>query len=236
MPEGRADAMSDTDTTTTDTTTAGDTAATADTTATDTTVTATATTDTLGDAGKAALDQERKARRDAEKRAKDVEARLKKFEDDQLSEQEKAVKRAADAEGKVAQAEQRLRTANLIAELARPEHGIVNAKAAAKLIDGVEYDDDGEPTNLDTLLPAFLDENPYLKTTAAVADPKPVGTGANAGAGTQGAKPPDLTADELAYAAKHGMTPERYAQMKGTDAAMTVTLDQYLAGKAAANQ
>lgn len=45
--------------------------------------------DTLGDAGKKALDAERKARREAEQRLKDVEAQLKELSDKDKSEVEK---------------------------------------------------------------------------------------------------------------------------------------------------
>lgn len=46
-------------------------------------------TDDLGDGGKKALDAERKARRDAEKKAKDLEGRLKAIEDKDKSEVER---------------------------------------------------------------------------------------------------------------------------------------------------
>lgn len=58
--------------------------------------------DALGDAGKKALDAERKEKRAAEKRAADLEARLKEFEDRDKSEAEKAADRIAKAEAEVA--------------------------------------------------------------------------------------------------------------------------------------
>lgn len=64
----------------------------------------------LGDAGKAALDAERKAKRDAEKRAKDLEDRLKKIEDKDKSELDKAQAKLAELEKAYADAQaQRLR-------------------------------------------------------------------------------------------------------------------------------
>lgn len=64
----------------------------------------------LGDGGKAALDAERKARRDAEKAAKELAERLKAIEDKDKSELEKAQALAADLQAKYATAEaQRLR-------------------------------------------------------------------------------------------------------------------------------
>lgn len=62
--------------------------------------------DDLGDKGKAALDAERKARREAEKRAKEGEAaiaRLAEIEESAKSEQQKAVDRAERAEREAAE-------------------------------------------------------------------------------------------------------------------------------------
>lgn len=61
----------------------------------------------LGDKGKAALERERAARREAERRAKDGDAavaRLKEIEDAQKSEQEKLTERAEKAEREAAEA------------------------------------------------------------------------------------------------------------------------------------
>lgn len=57
----------------------------------------------LGDPGKKALDAERAAKRAAEKRAKDLEARLKEFEDANKTEAEKAAARAEAAEKALAE-------------------------------------------------------------------------------------------------------------------------------------
>lgn len=59
-------------------------------------------TDDLGDAGKKALDIERKARRDAERQLKSAEARLKEIEDRDKSEAQKANERAEAAEAALA--------------------------------------------------------------------------------------------------------------------------------------
>ena len=64
-------------------------------------------TDELGDAGKKALDQERKARRDAEKANADMAKRLKEFEDADKSELEKVAAKAAEAEQRAVEAEAR---------------------------------------------------------------------------------------------------------------------------------
>lgn len=54
--------------------------------------------ETLGEPGKAALESERKARKEAEKAAKDFEAKLKAIEDKDKSELEKAQARIAELE------------------------------------------------------------------------------------------------------------------------------------------
>ncbi|MEU8371209.1 hypothetical protein [Micromonospora tulbaghiae] len=61
----------------------------------------------LGDAGKRALQEERRKARDAAKRAADLEARLKDYEDRDKSEAEKTAERLADAEKRASAAEQR---------------------------------------------------------------------------------------------------------------------------------
>ncbi|MFV0315452.1 MAG: hypothetical protein ACK5O2_00625 [Microthrixaceae bacterium] len=64
-------------------------------------------TDSLGDSGKKAIDAERKARRDAERRAKDVEAKLKEIEDRDKSDSEKLAEKLTAAEKRADDAERR---------------------------------------------------------------------------------------------------------------------------------
>lgn len=61
----------------------------------------------LGDAGKKALDGERQARRDAEKKLKDMEARLQEFEDRDKSDGEKLADKVSAAEKRASDAESR---------------------------------------------------------------------------------------------------------------------------------
>jgi hypothetical protein len=61
----------------------------------------------LGDAGKKALEAERKARRDAEKAANDLKARLQELEDRDKSDGEKLAGRIAAAEKRADEAEAR---------------------------------------------------------------------------------------------------------------------------------
>jgi hypothetical protein len=108
----------------------------------------------LGEKGKAALDAERKARSDAEKRAKAAEKRAGELEKAQLSETDRLKKEAEEAKGLVSSATDKLRRANLLTALADKGLEGAKAKAAARLLDGVEFNDDDEPTNLDAALTA----------------------------------------------------------------------------------
>lgn len=67
------------------------------------------TTDTpdLGDAGKKALEAERKARREAEKQLKELQAKVAEFEDRDKTETERVSAKLADAEKRAAEAEMR---------------------------------------------------------------------------------------------------------------------------------
>lgn len=63
--------------------------------------------DELGDAGRKALDQERRARREAEKARKALEEKLREFEDRDKSDSEKAAERLAAAEKRASENELR---------------------------------------------------------------------------------------------------------------------------------
>lgn len=167
----------------------------------------------LGDAGKAAIDAERKARRDAEKRAKDAETKLKAKEDAELSETERLKKRADELESKADTATNKLREAKLLVALG--EHGLTGAraKAAAKLIDGVEYDaDSDEPTNLQDALASAMET--YGDDLFTGATPKPKPPKLDGGPGNDDRDGPSLTAEELEMAKSFGMTAEEYAAFK----------------------
>lgn len=170
------------------------------------------------DRAQRAIDSAREAEKKAKAEAKEnreAKAELEKIKEKDLSEQEKLAKQAKEALEKAEAADAKLRRANLIAALTNPKFGIVNARAAAKLIEGVEYDDEGEPTNLGSLdeeaslLAKFLRENEYLRGKPA----KPDAPNLN-GAERGGEKPPELTVDELEVAKSVGMSPEEYAIYK----------------------
>jgi len=169
------------------------------------------------------LREEVKAEKAKGREAGDLKKRLDEIEAAQLTEQEKLEKRAEDAEARLTAAQARVKTANLVSELAKPEHGIVNAQAAAKLIDGVEFDDDGQPSNLDALLPAFLEANAFLRG----AQQPPPAPNVNPGAGGSPGAPPPLNAAELQAAEAMGLTAEEYAAYKPQDGELMLTIDDY---------
>ena len=116
--------------------------------------------------------QLRKEAAENRKRANEAEARNKAFEEEKLSEQEKAQKRAEEAEQRAVAADAKLRQANLLVALSKNDD-LADAQAAAKLIEGIEYDDDGQPTNLEDRVKAALESYPVLKKgrTVDAADP-----------------------------------------------------------------
>lgn len=164
----------------------------------------------LGEVGKAALDAERKARRDADKRAKDAETKLKTLEDEKLSEAEKLKREAEEGKAAGVSATEKLRKANLTLALADKGLTGAKAKAASRLLDGVEYDEDDEPTNLDVVITAAKAEYGEDMFKGV----KPPAPKVNGGEGTEDETPPKLTAAELDMAKSFGMTPTEYEQFK----------------------
>lgn len=110
--------------------------------------------DSLGDAGKAAIAREREARKQAEREARDLKKRLDAIDAEKLSETERLQKRVEEAESNAATASGKVQRANLLAALS--DEGLTGkqARAAARLLDDVQFDEDGEPTNLADALKA----------------------------------------------------------------------------------
>lgn len=168
----------------------------------------------LGKGGEAALAAEREARKQAEKDAKAARAALKKHEDANLSETERLKKEAEEGKAASEAATAKLRKASLLAELAKPEHGIADARAATELAMAgktFEFDDDDDPKDVAASVKKLLDAYPVLKGKRGPAPRTDPG-----GGGGGGGEQPQLTADELAYAKSFGMTPEEYAKYKAT--------------------
>lgn len=92
------------------------------------------------------------------KEAADAKARAETLENDKLSETEKLKKEAEQGRELAEKATSKLRNANLRDALAVKGFTGPQAKAVAKLLDGVEYDTDDEPSNLDARITAAAEE------------------------------------------------------------------------------
>lgn len=108
----------------------------------------------LGDAGKKALDAERKEKRAAERRAAELEARLKEFEDRDKSESERAVERAEAAERRAAEAESRALRLEIAAD-----KGLTPAQAKRLVGETREELEADAAELLETFKPATTDES-----------------------------------------------------------------------------
>lgn len=123
------------------------------------------TPEPLGEAGKAALQAERKARRDAEKSTKDLQDRLAKFEEANQTEAEKFATRTQQAEERAGKAESLYR--DLLTRQA-----ITDAAIAAKTIDAetvyelakkeIEVDDDGTVSGVKKAIDRLVKDKPHL--------------------------------------------------------------------------
>ena len=149
---------------------------------------------------------ELKAYRDAEAAKTDAD----------LSETEKLTKRQKELEQQVETLTKQARQKALEAVIVKQSVllGIIDPDAAVKLLDTDELELDeetGEPKNIEAALKALVKAKPYLVAKPATTTPGST----NAGAGAAAGPAPQLTAAELAAAQDAGMTPERYAALKG---------------------
>lgn len=146
---------------------------------------------------KSALAAERKDRKQAQKDLKALQDRLDAIENDGKPESEKLTRERDAANQRAEAAEKRLRDANArvaVTEAAQKVNAI-SVRAVLKLIeDDLEYDDEGEPTNVDALIAqARKDEPSLFKHAGGSAD----------GGKTGGSKPeaqPGLDRIRQAYA------------------------------------
>lgn len=145
------------------------------------------------------------------RKAAELESRLKAIEDAEKTELQRATDliSAHEAEKQGWAAERRASALKLAVHTKAAELGISSptlALAALKDAGDIEYDDSGQPSNLDAALTALLEAEPALRGVV-----KPRAPGTNAGDGATPAPAPALTADQLIWAAKLNMTPETYA-------------------------
>jgi cell division septum initiation protein DivIVA len=117
----------------------------------------------LGDAGKKALDAERREKRAAEKRAADLEARLKEFEDRDKTETTRAVERAEAAEKAAAAAESRALRLEIAAE-----KGLTPAQAKRLVGETREELEADASELLETFKPASAEDDSHESVTESL--------------------------------------------------------------------
>jgi deoxyribodipyrimidine photolyase len=115
------------------------------------------------------LDEARKLRQEAHslrQRLAAADRKVQEHEDAKLSEQDRLQKRATELEAAVQQAQAAERTLRTRLAVERAAHGLrfVDVADAYALLDqgAIEYGEDGEPKNVDTLLKALVKAKPYL--------------------------------------------------------------------------
>ena len=152
----------------------------------------TAGDEALGDGGKKALEQERKARRDAEAAARRLETELAEFRTSQLSEQEKAIETARAAGKAEALGETGLKLVQAEAKAAAAGK-LSNPALISRLLD-LEQFVPADGADIDQL----ITDEPYLAVTPAATPPTgtppPAGTVAG---GAQGGSVPGFKRSQL---------------------------------------
>lgn len=114
---------------------------------------------------KSALDKERKAARDAGKQLKTALEELNQIKNAGKSDEEKRDADLKAALAKAEAAETKLRDANArsaVTDAATKANAISPRAVFALIKSDLEFDDDGEPTNVDALLKAAMKDEPSL--------------------------------------------------------------------------
>lgn len=135
---------------------------------------------TLGDSGKAALDAERKARRDAERQLKTLDGQLKTlteqlkgYEDANKTELQKAADRAAAAEQTASQWQARFTDSTIraaVTDAAVAASAIDPATIYALIRDGISLDDDGNPQGIEKAIGELRKSKSFLFSTPGLRD------------------------------------------------------------------
>lgn len=159
----------------------------------------TSETDKLPPAVEALIKKLRKESDAKDKEARALAAKVKTFEDAQLTESERAANALKDAQAQVASLQERVRGAHLSAEVAKATASLnlVDAEAALALLPSVgaiEYDEAGMPTNVGDLLATLVERKPYLVKQAAAPPPAQTGSATNPASNRNGGT---LTMDQI---------------------------------------
>ena len=114
---------------------------------------------------KSALAKERKAARDAQRALKAVQDKLNQIEAAGKPEEERREQALKDAETRAEAAERRLREANArsaVTDAATKANALSPRAIYALVADDLEFDDDGEPTNVTDLVAQAKKDEPAL--------------------------------------------------------------------------
>lgn len=168
-----------------------------------------------------ALDALEKTRKEAAqqrvdaKRLKELEAAVKARDEADLTELQKTQKRLAELQQSQVEAERKQQERVIrYAVQAHASTAGIPADLASRLIDysEIEYDEEGEPTNVGKLLDKLVKAYPQLKGNAATtpsAPPQPTSVGATPGnPARSGAHSGAITQEYL-----NSLTPKQYAEM-----------------------
>jgi hypothetical protein len=111
------------------------------------------------------------------RKVRELEQKLKQYEEAQLSEQEKLQRRLAELERERAEWERNRQETVLRYEiqLAAQRLGVVDTDAAYRLIDlsEVEFDEEGRPTNVDAVVRGLLQKRPWLAPQSGISASNP---------------------------------------------------------------
>ncbi len=123
------------------------------------------------------------------KKLRELEGKLKADEEAKLSQTDKLQKQLADKEREKSELERRYQESTLRYEvmLAASKLGIVDPEAAWRLLDAaeIEYDDQGQPQQVEKMLQTLISKKPYL-----------VASGGSSGA-TNPARASQLTREQI---------------------------------------
>lgn len=109
------------------------------------------------------------------RKLRELENKTREDEEKKVSEQENLQKRLTEYERKEAELQQTLRTKTLEYEvkLCAVQLGIVDPEAAYRLLDieQIEYDKDGNPSNIEKVVKELISKKPYLVNSMPSASP-----------------------------------------------------------------
>lgn len=174
---------------------------------------------------RATIARQRQSEDAAKLDAKTAREELDRIKRGEMTPEERQAADLKASQEREAAATRRANEATLFATLATRDD-VADGEIARDLLiaQGLKFDEDGKPVDLESHLERLLEAKPILKKSGQGPAPTPTpGTGegspppnANGAAGSGGqGPPPALSEDEVNAANAAGMSPERFASMKG---------------------